>query len=89
MPVNIEYLLDTIPSSVAPALLRRRMDRLMQLLAIGGRTVSLVFMDDRRIAAFNRRYRVKKGPTNVLSFPVEQAHDDMVPAILLANSVTS
>ena len=82
MPVNIEYLLDTIPAAVAPALLRRRTDRLMQLLAIDGRTVSLVFMDDRRIAAFNRRYRGKKGPTNVLSFPVEEAHDDIPPAML-------
>ncbi|MHB8811268.1 MAG: pyridoxine 5'-phosphate synthase, partial [Desulfobulbaceae bacterium] len=31
---------------------------------------------------FNRRYRGKKGPTNVLSFPVEQALDDIVPVML-------
>lgn len=55
---------------------------MMQLLAVAGRTVSIVFMDDRRIAAFNRKYRGKKGPTNVLSFPVEQAHEDILSAML-------
>jgi pyridoxine 5-phosphate synthase len=82
MPVNIEYHLDTIPAAVSPALLRRRTDRLMQLLAVSDRTISLVFMDDRRIATFNRQYRGKKGATNVLSFPVEPPPEDIPPDLL-------
>ncbi|MHB8791122.1 MAG: pyridoxine 5'-phosphate synthase [Desulfobulbaceae bacterium] len=82
MPVNIEYHLDTIPVALAPALLHQRADQLLRLLHVAGRTVSLVFMDDRQIAAFNRKYRGKKGPTNVLSFPVEPAQEDIPPAML-------
>jgi len=83
MPVNLEYHLDTIPAALSPALLRRRTDRLIQLLAVADRTVSIVFMDDRRISTFNRRYRGKIGATNVLSFPVEPAPDDIPPALLV------
>lgn len=81
MPVNIEYYLDPIPVAVAPALLRLRAERLLKILAATGRTVSVVFLDDRRMAEFNHKYRGKKGATNVLSFPVESA-DEAFPAAL-------
>jgi len=44
-------------------------------LAAGGAEplveLSLVLADDAMVAALNRRYRAKEGPTNVLSFPAE------------------
>ena len=82
MPVNIDYQLDTVPAAAAPALLLRRAERLLRLLAVPERCVSIIFMDDRRIATFNRRYRGKKGPTNVLSFPVEPVPGETLPAAL-------
>jgi len=42
----------------------------------GEAEVSLLFVDEEAIAALNRRFLEKEGPTDVLAFPVE---DDPVP----------
>lgn len=84
MPINLAYLLDTVPAAAAPALLRRRALRLVNILSVADRAVSIVFMDDRRIAVYNRKFRSRKGPTNVLSFPVEPADAAIAPNLLNA-----
>jgi pyridoxine 5-phosphate synthase len=52
----------------------------MDILALQDNHVSLVFMDDNSIADYNRRYRKRKGPTNVLSFPAADYLED-IPGI--------
>lgn len=54
---------------------------MLELLSVSAKQVSIIFMDDREIASFNLRYRKRKGPTNVLSFPVDRAMPD-IPAEL-------
>jgi len=39
-------------------------------------TVNIVFIRDRKMAAFNRRYRNKTGPTDVLSFNIDDEPGD-------------
>ena len=56
-------------------LLRALTGRLVALLGQTGRPVSIVFMDDPEIAGYNQTYRHKEGPTNVLSFPAENANE--------------
>ncbi|WP_417915428.1 pyridoxine 5'-phosphate synthase [Candidatus Electronema sp. JM] len=56
-------------------LLRARLLRLLRLLKQEGRTVSVVFLDDKEMARYNQTYRHKEGPTNVLSFPAEVADE--------------
>jgi pyridoxine 5-phosphate synthase len=51
------------------ALLRTQTIRLLALLKLTGRPVSIVLMDDAEMTGYNQTYRRKQGPTNVLSFP--------------------
>jgi probable rRNA maturation factor len=41
--------------------------------------VAVAFVDARRIAELNREHRGKDGPTDVLSFPVDQRDDPVGP----------
>ena len=48
--------------------------------------VSLLFVDEEAIAAFNERFMHKQGPTDVLSFPIE---DEFIPSGRFPDSGTS
>lgn len=43
--------------------------RVLSELNLGGSEVSIAFVTDAEIARWNRKYRRKSGPTDVLSFP--------------------
>ena len=77
MPLTIEYHSKTAPDAVSRALIAARTERLLELLYIDHKNVSVVFMDDQEIASFNRKYREKKGPTNVLSFPAASGSENL------------
>jgi probable rRNA maturation factor len=50
---------------------------------VGG-TVSLLLGDDAALAALNKQFRGKEGPTNVLSFPPAQGEEGFLGDIALA-----
>ena len=50
---------------------------------VGG-TVSLLLGDDAAVAALNKQFRGKTGPTNVLSFPPAQGEEGFLGDIALA-----
>ncbi len=50
-------------------LLARRARMLLQALGPPKAAVAVVFVSDRRIAQFNRRFLDRRGPTNVIAFP--------------------
>jgi len=41
-------------------------------LACPEKELSILFTDDKRIADLNNRYLGRKGPTNVLAFPMKE-----------------
>jgi probable rRNA maturation factor len=43
--------------------------------------VAIAFVDAERIAELNEAYRGKTGPTDVLSFPIDEAEDDGVGGV--------
>ena len=51
--------------------------------------LSIVFTDDRRIAQLNNRYLGRKGPTNVLAFPMEDGPTSEVESTMLGDVVIS
>lgn len=71
MALHVEYHIPAPPSSLDPVLLEKRAARLLELLSVAARHVSIIFLDDGEMASYNLRYRKRKGATNVLSFPVE------------------
>jgi pyridoxine 5-phosphate synthase len=57
-------------------LLRSRILFLLHRIERPESTVSIVFMDDPAMTAYNQQYRSKPGPTNVLSFPAAHNQDE-------------
>jgi len=51
--------------------------------------VSLVVVDDPAIAALNRRYFRRRGPTNVISFPLQEGKREESQPFLLGDVVIS
>ncbi|OGP64024.1 MAG: rRNA maturation RNase YbeY [Deltaproteobacteria bacterium RBG_13_53_10] len=50
--------------------IKRKLKRLFADLDFHEGELSILFTDDERIAELNRRYLRRKGPTNVLAFPM-------------------
>ena len=46
--------------------------RVLKVVPAGGAGVTVVFVSDRMMGELNRRWRGKRGTTDVLSFPAEQ-----------------
>lgn len=69
--------------------LRRHGARLLQLLDLARAEVSVVLLDDAEMAAYNEQYRKKKGPTNVLAFPVEHEAGAVLPEAELGDILVS
>ena len=63
--------------------LRRDIRKILELLAVEGREVSLMLVDDAQIQEINRGYLKKDRPTNVISFSLsEGAFGEINPGIL-------
>jgi rRNA maturation RNase YbeY len=71
------------PGAVDRRLLRRRAARVLGALGCRGAELSVALADDGEIAELNRRFRGRRGPTDVLSFSlVEGAHAERRGALL-------
>jgi len=79
MPVNLVYNLNRQRFGLNNDLLEARSRHLLALLDHAEYLVSLVFIDDQSMADYNLKYRGKKGPTNVLSFPTADLHVNLPP----------
>ena len=78
MPVNLTRTPATTAHRLNLMLLQQQGNALLALLQLGKAEASIVFMSDGEMAGYNEQYRKKKGPTNVLSFPVEQGGQEPV-----------
>lgn len=56
-------------SRVSIRWVKRRADRILEVLGCGDCQLSVVLVDDRSMAELNDKYRDARGPTDVLSFP--------------------
>lgn len=64
------------------------MEALLGVLDCRDKELSILFTDDPHIAELNGRYLNKKGPTNVLAFPMEDGVSDS-PSGMLGDIVIS
>ena len=53
------------------------------------RELCVLFTDDEHIAALNKQYLGRMGPTNVLAFPMEDPHDETTVSPMLGDVVIS
>ncbi len=69
MPANLTFLKTDAPTRVHRPMLQQRCTHLLRHLQLAHCDVSIIFMGDKEIAAYNHQYRHRTGPTNVLAFP--------------------
>lgn len=81
MAVNIVYNCNPQLFFLNHDLLLSRITRLLALLEMADRPVSIIFMDDADMTDYNVRYRRKQGPTNVLSFPAADLNLGLPPEL--------
>jgi probable rRNA maturation factor len=63
--------------------LRRDVGKILELLGVGERELSLMFVDDAQIRTINRDYLMRDRPTNVISFSLsEGAFGEVNPGML-------
>lgn len=58
-------------------------------MACPEKELSVLFTDDRRIADLNNRYLGRKGPTNVLAFPMQEVPTSEFKSPMLGDVVIS
>ena len=65
------------------------MEKVLEDLACHDKELSILLTDDRHIAALNRAYLDRKGPTNVLAFPMAGGEDPEVVTPMMGDVVIS
>ena len=63
--------------------------RALKVVPAGGAGVTVAFVSDRAMGALNRRWRGKRGTTDVLSFPAEQDEFERAGGVTLGDVVIS
>jgi len=92
MALNLVLHSATISSAVNRPQLEDNCEQLLRHLSLQAKDLSIVLMNDADIASFNRKYRKRKGPTNVLSFPAvtnEEEHILLFPSSELGDILIS
>lgn len=80
MALHLLFQIDPGHYSLNKKIIRSRANRLMGILQLQTSQVSMVFMSDPEISTYNRKYRRRKRPTNVLSFPAGDYPPEIAPS---------
>ena len=69
--------------------IKQKLTKVLKDLACHEKELSLLFTDNERIARLNDRYLGRKGPTNVLAFPMSGGPEPGVDSGMLGDVVVS
>ena len=87
MEIQINYQQE-IPELIKQKI-KRKLERVLKDLVCPEKELSLLFTDDKRIADLNNRYLGRKGPTNVLAFPMKEGPTSEFKLPMLGDVVIS
>ena len=77
MPLHLISQSNNHASELDLTSLKTNGKQLLDLLSQAHKEISVVLMNDTEIASYNKKYRKKKGATNVLSFPAQDQEIDI------------
>jgi rRNA maturation RNase YbeY len=70
-------------------MIRLKAEKALRDLACLDKELSILFTDDFQIAELNERYLGRKGPTNVMAFPMAGGEEDSFESSMLGDVVIS
>ena len=68
---------------------KRKLEKVLKDLACHDKELSILFTGDERIAELNNHYLHRRGPTNVLAFPMSGEEPNMVDSGMMGDVVIS
>ena len=68
---------------------KRKLEKVLKDLACHDKELSILFTGDERIAELNNHYLHRRGPTNVLAFPMSVEEPNMVDSGMMGDVVIS
>jgi probable rRNA maturation factor len=77
--LEVEVIGDGGPDAPAPAEVERLVGIALASAGVGDGHVAIEYVDAGRIAELNASYRGKAGPTDVLSFPIDETGEPLGP----------
>ncbi|MEA2286680.1 MAG: putative rRNA maturation factor [Solirubrobacteraceae bacterium] len=77
--LEVEVIGDGGPDAPAPAEVERLVGIALASAGVGDGHVAIEYVDAGRIAELNASYRGKGGPTDVLSFPIDETGEPLGP----------
>jgi probable rRNA maturation factor len=77
--LEVEVIGDGGPEAPPPAEVERLVGIALASAGVGDGHVAIEYVDAGRIADLNARHRGKAGPTDVLSFPIDETGDPLGP----------
>jgi probable rRNA maturation factor len=77
--LEVEVIGDGGPDAPAPAEVERLVGIALASAGLGDGHVAIEYVDAGRIAELNASYRGKAGPTDVLSFPIDETGEPLGP----------
>jgi probable rRNA maturation factor len=77
--LEVEVIGDGGPEAPAPAEVERLVGIALASAGVGDGHVAIEYVDAGRIADLNATHRGKAGPTDVLSFPIDETGDPLGP----------
>jgi len=86
MPLNLVLQSELTSTALNVIFLKTRAERLLHLLSLDSKDLSIVLMNDAEITSYNSKYRSREEPTNVLSFPT-QDDTTTIPLEIQANEL--
>ena len=76
-------------SGISRKKIKQNLMKLLSDLGCHDKELSILFTDDNRMAQLNERYLGRKGPTNVLAFPMSDGKDPDDDSVMLGDVVIS
>jgi rRNA maturation RNase YbeY len=76
-------------AGVKDQILKKKIKKVLKDLACDQDELSILFTDDAQIAELNERYLGRKGPTNVLAFPISNGSTGEIDSGMLGDIVIS
>lgn len=76
-------------SGISRNKIKRNLTKLLSDLGCHDKELSILFTDDNRMAQLNDRYLGRKGPTNVLAFPMSDGAESGYDSTMLGDVVIS
>ena len=87
--MEIQITIQRAMKEIAPGEIRRKLRKILNDSGLHNVELSILLTDDKQIEKLNYRFLKRKGPTNVLAFPMKSQSKEEPESLMLGDIVIS